>query len=69
MVEPFVSACTAREVSEKEVADGNLAMVYLNGLIKGPAAPSTPRSLRESIEIGERPVSYTHLPLPTSDLV
>ena len=54
MVEPFVSACTDREVSEKEVADGNLAMVYLNGLIKGPAAPSTPRSLRESIEIGER---------------
>ena len=57
MVDPFIPTRTDPEVSEKEVANGNLAMRYLNGLIQGPAVPSRARSLKESIEVGERRIA------------
>lgn len=41
-------------VTDAEVAAGHAAVSYVNGLIQGPAGPTTPRTLEQSIQAGER---------------
>ncbi len=41
-------------VTDAEIAAGHAAVGYVNGLIKGPAGPTTPRTLEQSIQAGER---------------
>lgn len=41
-------------VTDAEIAAGHDAVGYVNGLIQGPAGPTTPRTLEQSIQAGER---------------
>lgn len=41
-------------VTDAEIAAGHAAVGYVNGLIRGPAGPTTPRTLEQSIQAGER---------------
>ena len=41
-------------VTDAEIAAGHTAVGYVNGLIRGPAGPTTPRTLEQSIQAGER---------------
>ena len=41
-------------VTDDEIAAGQAAVGYVNGLIQGPAGPTTPRTLEQSIQAGER---------------
>ena len=41
-------------VTDAEIAAGQSAVGYVNGLIRGPAGPTTPRTLEQSIQAGER---------------
>jgi len=41
-------------VTDAEIAAGHAAVGYVNGLIRGPAGPTTPRALEQSIQAGER---------------
>ncbi len=41
-------------VTDAEIAAGHAAVGYVNGLIQGPAGPTTQRTLEQSIQSGER---------------
>ena len=41
-------------VTDAEISAGHDAVGYVNGLIRGPAGPTTPRTLEQSIQAGER---------------
>ena len=41
-------------VTDAEIAAGHAAVGYVNGLIRGPAGPTTQRTLAQSIQTGER---------------
>lgn len=41
-------------VTDAEIAAGHAAVGYVNGLIQGPAGPTNPRTLEQSIQAGER---------------
>jgi len=41
-------------VTDAEIAAGHAAVGYVNGLIRGPAGPTNPRTLEQSMQAGER---------------
>ncbi len=50
-IPPAARSCA---VTDDEIAAGLAAERYINGLIRGPAGPTAPRTLQRSIEAGER---------------
>lgn len=54
MPEASVLARDDAPVTDDEIAAGHAAVGYVNGLIQGPAGPTTPRTLEQSIQAGER---------------
>lgn len=54
MPEASVLARDDAPVTDNEIAAGHAAVGYVNGLIQGPAGPTTPRTLEQSIQAGER---------------
>ena len=56
MTSPETSVLTRDDapVTDAEIAAGHAAVGYVNGLIRGPAGPTSPRTLEQSIQAGER---------------
>lgn len=54
-------------VTDAEIAAGHAAVGYVNGLIRGPAGPTTPRTLEQSIQAGERRLARFRRFLATLD--
>ena len=54
MREPSVLIRADPPVTDAEIAAGQAAVGYVNGLIQGPAGPTTQRTLEQSIQAGER---------------